>query len=313
MKYYDLCLTWSWKYDADFVRLLESACRARRLTFLQVTPESVEQALAELAAGQLTFRAHFDFSAHQAYFEPLFRWAREQGIQRINPPEIGDWAEDKATMHLELINAGVHTPYTIILPPFDEQPALPHVDLGLIGVPFVIKPSYGGGGEGVVLGATSLEQVCQARSQFPDLKYLLQEQIQSRELDGRQAWFRMIYCAGRFYPCWWNTRTHVYTPVTTDEQTRFGLAPLQEITARIAQVCKLDFFSTEIAHTPDGRWVAVDYVNDQIDLRLQSQTPDGVPDAIVANIAADLAALVAKQRPRPWFERLASRFLMPKA
>lgn len=311
MKHYDLCLTWSWKYDADFVRLLAAACRARRLTFLPVTPESVDQVLAELAAGQLSCGAHFDFSAHAACFAPLFRWAQERGIQRINPPEIGDWAEDKATMHLELISAGIHTPYAIILPPCDEQPGLPPVDLTPLGRPFVIKPSYGGGGEGVILDATALEQVYRARSQFPDLKYLLQEHIYARELDGRAAWFRIIYCAGQFYPCWWNTHTHVYTPVTADEQTRFGLAPLQAITARIAQVCRLDFFSTEIAHTPDGRWVAVDYVNDQIDLRLQSAAPDGVPDAIVAHIAADLAGLVAAQRPRRWFERIFPRFLLP--
>src|SRR5258706_733013 len=309
---YDLCLTWSWEHDADFVRLLESACRARRLTFLQVTPKSVEEVLAQLAAGQIVFGAHFDFSANAACFEPLFRWAREQGIQRINPPEVGDWAEDKATMHLELISAGIHTPYTIILPPFNEQPGLPPVDLSPLGMPFVIKPCYGGGGEGVILGATSLEQVFQTRSQFPDLKYLLQEQIQSHELDGRQAWFRIIYCCGQCYSCWWNTATHVYTPVSTQEHTRFKLDPLREITMRIAQVCKLDFFSTEIAHTPDGRWVAVDYVNDQIDLRLQSRAPDGVPDAIVVHIAADLAGLVAKRRPHRWFERLVPRFLLSK-
>ena len=299
---YDLCLSWSWKYDADFARLLEAACRARGLTFLAVTPKSVEQVLAELGAGRVTLGAHFDFSAHDACFEPLFRWAREQGIRRINPPEVGDWAEDKATMHLELITAGIQTPYTIILPPADQQPALPDVDLAPLGVPFVIKPCYGGGGEGVILGATSLEQVAQTRKQFPDLKYLLQAQIQSRELDGRQAWFRIIYCAGQIYPCWWNTRSHIYTPVTDEQQTRYELTPLREITARIAQVCKLDFFSTEIANSLDGRWVAVDYVNDQIDLRLQSDARDGVPDAIVAHIAADLAGLVAGGRERKWYE-----------
>jgi hypothetical protein len=297
MTCYDLCLTWSWKCDADFARLLETACLARRLTFLQVTPELLDEALTGLASGGVAIGAHFDCSAHDTRFEPLFRWAREQGIYRINPPEVGDWAEDKATMHLELISAGIYTPYTIILPPFNEQPGLPPVDLRPLGECFVIKPSYGGGGEGVILGATSFEQALKARSQFPDLKYLLQEQIQSRELDGRQAWFRVIFCAGQVYPFWWDTCTHIYTLVTADEQSRFGLAPLQEITARIAQVCKLDFFSTEIAHTLDGRWVAVDYVNDHIDLRLQSKAADGVPDEILAHVAADLVGLVAQQRP----------------
>jgi len=294
---YDLCLTWSWKCDADFARLLEAACLARRLTFLQVTPDLLDDVLTWLTSGGIAIGAHFDCSAHDARFEPLFRWAREQRVYRINPPEVGDWAEDKATMHLELISAGVYTPYTILLPPFNEQPGLPPVDLRPLGERFVIKPSYGGGGEGVVLNATTFEQALKTRRQFPELKYLLQEQVQSRELAGRQAWFRVIFCAGQVYPCWWDTCTHIYTPVTADEESRFGLAPLREITARIAQVCKLDFFSTEIAHTLDGRWVAVDYVNDHIDLRLQSKATDGVPDEILACVAADLVGLVGQQRP----------------
>jgi hypothetical protein len=309
MNRYDLCLTWTSEYDFDFVCLLEAACQKRGLTVLHVTSETLGKVLPELAGGQLNFGSHFDCSAHDLRCEPVFVWAREHGIYRINPPELGDWAEDKATMHLELISAGIYTPYTIILPPFNERPHLPPVDLSPLGLPFVIKPSYGGGGEGVILGATSLEQALQARTQFPELKYLLQEQIQSQQLDGRQAWFRIIYCAGNFYPCWWDTHTHVYTAVTAEEKARFGLAPLQEIIARIAQVCKLDFFSTEIAHTPDGRWVAVDYVNDFIDLRLQSKAADGVPDAIVARIATDLAGLVAQQRPKRWYERLFPRSL----
>ncbi len=32
-------------------------------------------------------------------------------------------------MHLELITAGIHTPYTILLPPFIEQPVIPELDL----------------------------------------------------------------------------------------------------------------------------------------------------------------------------------------
>lgn len=309
VKHYDLCLTWSWPYDADFVNLLEAACRARRLAFLPVTFESLDGVLAGLATGEIDFNAHFEFSNHDPRYEPVVRWARKRGRFQINPPETGDWAEDKATMHLELISAGVYTPYTIILSPYNEQASLPPLDLAPFGGRFVIKPSYGGGGEGVILGATSLEQVQQARCQFPQLKYLLQEQVEARELNGRGAWFRIIYCAGRVYPCWWDVRTHIYAPVTPDETSRLGLAPLHETTARIAQICKLDFFSTEIAYTHDGRWVVVDYVNDQIDLRPQSKAADGVPDALLAQLAADLAGLAAQHRPKNWLERLLLLFI----
>ncbi len=50
----------------------------------------------------------------------------------------------------------------------------------------------------------------------------------------------------------------------------------------------MDLFSSEIALVPDGRFIVVDYVNDPLDLRLQSQTPEGVPDAIVRAIAERL-------------------------
>ena len=40
----------------------------------------------------------------------------------------------------------------------------------------------------------------------------------------------------------------------------------------------------------------MDYVNDPLDLRLQSTAADGVPDAIVENIAGRLARLVQRHR-----------------
>jgi hypothetical protein len=50
-------------------------------------------------------------------------------------------------------------------------------------------------------------------------------------------------------------------------------------------------FSCEIALTNDHSFVVVDYVNDPLDLRLQSRCVDGVPDDIVAAIANQLARL----------------------
>jgi len=295
MAHFDLCLNWSWEYDADFVRLLETACQARGLSVLHVTPQTLASVVPALEAGEISFSVYLDRSEHDTPNEPVFRWAQDHGIYRINPPEAAACAEDKATMHLELISAGLVTPYTIILAPFIEQPHLPELDLSPLGERFVIKPCYGGGGEGVTLGATSIEQVLSCRTEFPHLKYLLQQTIAAQQLDGREAWFRVIFCNGEFYPCWWDPQTHLYAPVTADEETRHGLSPLRELTARIAALCKLGFFSTEIAFTAEGVWVVIDYVNDQIDMRLQSQALDGVPDAIVEKVSLELARLVEER------------------
>jgi hypothetical protein len=68
---------------------------------------------------------------------------------------------------------------------------------------------------------------------------------------------------------------------------------LYGITNRLASLCRLELFSTEIALTPARRFLIIDYVNDPIDLRLQSQSREGVPDRIVAAIARNLADYVA--------------------
>jgi hypothetical protein len=169
----------------------------------------------------------------------------------------------------------------------------------LLGGSFAIKPASMGGGVGVVLEANSLEQVAGVRQQYPQEKYLLQAHVTPQVLEGHPAWFRVLVCDGAVYPCWWNTQTHVYARVTAEESYRFGLRALREAPRRIAQVCRLELFSTEIALTAEGQFLAVDYVNDPVDLRLQSEAVDGVPDVIVENICGRLARLVdKKQTPR---------------
>src|SRR5512146_2443151 len=149
-------------------------------------------------------------------------------------------------MHLELIQAGLRTPYTIILAPFVTQPILPAVDLTPLGRCFVLKPAVGGGGEGVRMNACSPQEIQAARLEFPEQKYLVQEQIEAAILGGRQAWFRIFHAAGADIPCWWHPVTHVYSAVTPEQEAQLGLGSLRELTRRIAQVCKLDWFSTEI-------------------------------------------------------------------
>jgi glutathione synthase/RimK-type ligase-like ATP-grasp enzyme len=236
-----------------------------------------------------------DRSQGEDRFLPIDRWAKEYRKRRINPSELSRWSEDKATMHLELITAGINTPHTILLSPFLEQPVIPALDLAPLGQQFVIKPANGGGSEGVILGASSFDQIMRARMEFPEQKYLLQATVAPRTIQGRPAWFRVFYAVGKTYVCWWHPLTHVYALVTASEENRYELARLHEITQRIASICKLDWFTTEIALTLED-FVVVDYVNDQIDTRVQSKAVDGAPDEIMQGITSQLVTIAKENR-----------------
>ena len=290
--HYDLCLPWYWEYDIDFVQMIERACNERDLTIWQITPDNLLESINSLYRGENSFGAILDRSQYDHRFEPIHRWSREYQILRINPAEVSAWSEDKATMHLELITAGIHTPYTILLPPFIEQPVLPDLNLSPLGSQFVIKPSNGGGSEGVILGAFSMDQILRARMEFPEQKYLIQETVTPRTIHGQPAWFRVFYAVGTTFPCWWHPLSHVFSAVSLHDETRYELTPLREITQRIASLCKLDWFSTEIALTLE-HFVVVDYVNDGIDTRIQSKAVDGVPDEVMQGVANELVKKVS--------------------
>jgi hypothetical protein len=288
--YFDLCLASNWEYDTDFIRILDSACIARGLTLLTVTPRTLADALTLLATPGAGFRVLLDRAseADPAYL-PLVDFAKSLGARRLNPRELADRAYDKAAMHHVLREAGLQTPSTLILPSFREQPDLPALDITPLNGCFAVKPALGGGGEGVVTEVCTLDQVLIERQKFPEQQYLLQAHVTPKMLDGLPAWFRVIYCLGEIYFSFWDTTTHIYTRVSPEQEIRFGLGSLREVTERIARICCLELFSTEVALTEAGQFLVVDYVNDPIDLRLHSRAKDGVPDAIVENIAARIA------------------------
>jgi hypothetical protein len=285
---YDLCLTWNWEYDADFVKLLNLACQSHGLSLLQITPENLLDMMQSITNKEIVFQIFFDRASDtDARFIPVVQWACNHVTHHVNFHKLACRAWDKVAMH-QVISVSMNTPLTITLPSYHEQPLLPEIDLSCLGESFTIKPAYGGGGEGVVNGATRLSQVLIARQEFPAHRYLLQGYIIPARLGSRMAWFRVIYCAGKVYPCWWDNGTHMYTHVTSNEEACYNLGSLRSLTSSIADLCGLTLFSTEITITSDRRFVVVDYVNDPIDLRLQSKAFDGVPDAIVKDITERL-------------------------
>ncbi len=292
METYDLCLTWNWEYDADFVGLLNLTCQSDGLSLLQITPENLLHRMQSITNKEIVFQIFFDRASDaDSRFNPVVQWACNHVLHHINFHKLACRAWDKVAMH-QVISASMDTPLTIVLPSYDEQPLPPEIDLSSLGESFSIKPASGGGGDGVVNEATMLSQVLIARREFPSERYLLQAHIVPARLGSRMAWFRVIYCARKVYPCWWDNDTHIYTQVTPNQEACYNLSSLRSIAASIANHCGLTLFSTEIAVTPDGRFVIVDYVNDPIDLRLQSKAFDGVPDAIVRDIAERLVELI---------------------
>ena len=286
MMYYDFCIAWNWEYDADFVALLSKKCKLNNISILQITADSLMDIISSLENNRISFKVFYDRASDtDMRFMPVVEWAVDHTIYYINHHNKTLLTRDKSRMHYALINAGLYTPYTIMIPPYDEHPELPIIDLSPLGDHFILKPAHGGGSEGVVLKVTSLSQIKEARQLFPDDTYLLQTHITPIKLRSQPAWFRVLYCREHIYICWWDTQSHIYTPLTVEDEDLYTLFPIRSIMRTLAELCGLDVFSTEIALTPERRFVVVDYVNDPIDFRFQSKAIDGVPDEIIEDIA----------------------------
>jgi len=298
---HDLALSLDWEYDWDFIRLVEEEAGCRGLRILTVSPDNVAEVLAEFRSGRFGFRVLLDrASPSSPDFLAFQSIAIERGADVIEPLEKLRWASDKATMHLEFIAHGIHTPHTVILPSYESEksPPLRPAELVPLGLPFVIKPANTTGGcLGVVEDASGIEDAATARQAFPSDKYLLQEKIIPEDRDGRRFWFRGFFILGEVHCTWWDDRTHVYGELAEEDVERYGLQPLAAIVRTVAGISGLRFFSTEIVRDVLGRFVSVDYVNETCDMRLQSKNKDGVPDAVVRRIASRIAAYVREGSP----------------
>lgn len=299
---FDLAVAWDWEHDREFVALLESAVHARGLRFFSISHHNVHETLKRLQKGTLLFHVFLDRASDaDENFVPLARYIKKSSTRFLNHPDAVSHAIDKATMHLEFITKGIHVPFTIIISPYNKKKdiELSISDIARLGRPFIIKPANTtGGGVGVILGAETLKDVIDSRQHHKNDKYLLQEKITPVMLEGMKGWFRIFFVCGEVIPCWWDDETHVYTILSDRDAERFELERLSSITRDIAEVCALDFFSTEIALTNEKRCVVVDYVNDICDMRLQSTHPDGVPDAVVRDICTYLSRCIGSPSGR---------------
>ncbi len=292
MEKFDLGLAFVWEYDKDFIHLIERDLQANGLTTFIIGEHNIYEVAERVSERSLGFRTYLDRAWDvDDNFGELGKMIVRRKTIMLNQYKRVQHAIDKATMHLEFITGGIHVPHSIIIPPksHTDEIYLSLSDLANLGRPFIIKPcNTTGGGTGVVTGAESLEEILYERNNFGNDKYILQEKIYPAMLDSRRAWFRCFWAFGKPIPTWWDDLTHCYAILTPEEIRQYNLKKLFPLTKTIARLTGLDFFSTELVLTESGQFIAIDYVNDQCDMRLQSQHFDGAPDLIVGEIIESL-------------------------
>ncbi len=300
MSTFDLAIAYDWEFDVELVSVLENLFHQNGLTTFVITENNVSEITEKIKNRLLNFRTYLDRASDvNDKFLELAKILTKRKTKIFNPYKKVEHAIDKATMHLEFITAGINVPHSIIIPPHSQSEDIfvSLNDLQILGRPFIIKPcNTTGGGIGVVKGAESLKEVLTERLKHSDDKYLIQENIHPMLLDNKRAWFRCYWAFGKPVCAWWDDITHIYTTLLATEIEKFSLKKLFQITKTIQNLTQLDFFSTEIALTIKNKFVVIDYVNDQCDMRLKSLHADGVPDEIVLKILNNLRVLVNKEK-----------------
>lgn len=285
MHIFDLAIAYEWKYDKELIEQVELSFQRDGLRTFIIDKFNLSEVVQNLKKKNIYFKAFLDRASDA---DPDFLLIPKLLIRKkcyiINPHRKVIKSIDKVLIHKKLVKKKFRLPKTFLLQSFDNDSSLRINEdhLYQLGIPFVIKPSLiSGGGQGVIKNAESLAQIHEERRKNYTEKYLVQEKIYPHKIQTKRAWFRVIWAFDKVIPTWWDDRTHIYHKVTKIEVRRHNLLPLYRITKRLARLTQLDYFSTEIALTRDHKFVLIDYINDQCDLRLKSNHLDGVPDEVV--------------------------------
>lgn len=293
---YDLVMTHKLDTDDYFIHRVQYHCAERGLNFFLVEPLWVERFYDCYARNEVWARVllnmHSEHHLPDDIYHRLVLLAHHKSTRVIDPPDLAQAAFDKALMHQKLAEAGFDVPFTVIVPEKESSTfQLAREDRQKLGTPFVVKPSHGYGRRGVVLDATDERDLARSISAWPNPAYLVQQKIVPRHVGEHPAYWRVFYVYGQVWVCWWNCFTDCYREPIETEKEAHRLQRLEEIARKIAALTGMQFFSSEIAETDEGKLVLIDYVNDQCHMLSQSSNPRmGVPDGVVAEIAEKLVS-----------------------
>jgi len=311
MKHYDLAFTWD-KDPCFFTDTLLADCKKKGLSLLWIKFDTAGKIIKALESGEMRISVLLDTEA--TYDEEGNEYARlcyaakDTGCTVINDPDRTRMSVDKAVMYYEISAAGITTPYTVVVRNWEPKYfRLSDDERRKLEAPFIIKPGCGWGHRGVVRDAKgTIREIAEAREFDRGDNFLLQEKINPVTLGGKRAWFRVFHVFDKIIPCWWDDRISKYEHMTGGELNKYRLAPLARITAEIAAISRMSWFSTEIALDEKfgrPRLVSIDHVNDQCAMDSDSEAHDGVPKSIVKFTALSIVhaarTIVRKRKHRP--------------
>ncbi len=308
-----------------FERWLADAAAAYGLSCALIHDGVVAEALRRLATGELTVGFHLDYESFWHRPDDLlarFAFAvLDAGGRPVNLPARARAFTDKAAAHHDLARHGLGVPPAIVVRPWQPDRELTeqerwHLRLDEPGTRLYIKPANGSCGRGVrrVDRPTPEElraALAEARQYDPADSYLVQTEVRPPWLtcdDGacRPAYWRVLSCLGEVTAFWWQPVEQLqpgqysYREVTAEEVRRHRLGPVLDYARALGELTGLEWFSTELTLCPfalPGRFIvsdvdgldltvaAIDHVNDQCDVDVQSRWPGGPPDAYVRRLA----------------------------
>ncbi len=331
-----------------FDRWLAAAAASRGLSCCLVHDGVVREAIERLQTGRLHCGFHLDyFALWHVPGDPYARLAeaiRDSGGSTINSPARSRFFTNKANAHAKLRRQGLGVPATLIVAPGAEidASALAVQGVSLDGNKAIyVKPANGFASSGVTridnCKAERLEAVlAETRQQHSGDAFLIQRAVTCPRLhseDGLERWayWRIVYCMGELVPFWWHKSEAdqgrpSYQRVSGADIKRLKLADVLAYCRDLAKLCGLDWFSTELCASeggepssyhvpgPEGRIlpvVAIDYVNDQCDVDVQSRWIGGPPDAFVRHVATRFAEAARARKNCLRFPALSATTLRP--
>lgn len=295
MEIFDLGIAWNWEPDTGFVRELNDRLLTEGLKPYLIHAYNFYASLKDVCEERIRIQLFLDRTISDS--SPLSEvgdFLNRKGIPFINYPDKAKKLLRRSTVYHQPAHHNILLPMKIMLKPRDSMKTL-KLKISYMAHPFVLKPIEGPPDVGVNPNATSIDDVLKLREQYGDITYVAQEKICPTMLDKRRASFRCVYCLGEVVPAWWCPEDNIYELLTQYDIDRFELNHLFLTSKKIANISKLDFFSTEIVIDKNYSFFVTDYLNIHPDMRRRSKFNNGVPDEIVEKIIKNIIYF-AKQK-----------------